>query len=222
VYPGSNRVQSLFERLKPKPKQEPTTDQVALVVGLGTPGREYAQTRHNIGFQIVSQFAEKHGLGFSRMQNQALVATGRIGNVRVVIAKPQTWMNDSGRAVGPLARFYKVELTRLLIVYDDLDRPSGSLRLRSEGGHGGHNGMRSIIARLGTLEFARLRVGIGRPPGRMDPAAYVLQPFTRDEEIVMNNARARAVEATECFLTEGIIAAMNKFNVKTDEQSGAE
>jgi PTH1 family peptidyl-tRNA hydrolase len=215
-------VQSLFERLKPKPKQEPTTDQVALVVGLGNPGREYAQTRHNIGFQIVSRFAEKHRLGFSRMQNQALVATGRIGNVRAVLAKPQTWMNDSGRAVGPLARFYKVELARLLIVYDDLDRPIGSLRLRSEGGHGGHNGMRSIITRLGTQEFARLRVGIGRPPGRMDPAAYVLQPFTRDEEIVMDTARDRAVEAIECFLAEGIVAAMNKFNVKTDEQGGAE
>jgi PTH1 family peptidyl-tRNA hydrolase len=215
-------VQSLFERLKPKPKQESTTDQVALVVGLGNPGREYVQARHNIGFQIVSRFAEKRGLGFSRMQNQALVATGRIGNVRAVLAKPQTWMNDSGRAVEPLARFYKVELARLLIVYDDLDRPSGSLRLRSEGGHGGHNGMRSIIARLGTQEFARLRVGIGRPPGRMDPAAYVLQPFTRDEEIVMDTARDRAVEAIECFLAEGIVAAMNKFNVKTDEQGGAE
>ena len=214
-------MQSLFERLRPKPKQEPATGEAALIVGLGNPGREYAQTRHNIGFQIVSRLAEKHGLAFSRMQNEALVATGRIGNVRVVLAKPQTWMNDSGRAVGPLARFYKVELTRLLIVYDDLDRPSGSLRLRSEGGHGGHNGMRSIIARLGTQEFARLRVGIGRPPGRMDPAAYVLQPFARDEEIVMDTARDRAVEAIERFLAEGIMTAMNKFNTRMDNQAGA-
>jgi PTH1 family peptidyl-tRNA hydrolase len=209
-------VQSLFERLRPKPKQEVATGGAALIAGLGNPGREYAQTRHNIGFQVVSRLAEKHGLYFSRAQNEALVVAGRIGNLRVVLAKPQTWMNESGRAVGPLVRFYQVELARLLIVYDDLDRPSGSLRLRSEGGHGGHNGMRSIIARLGTQEFARLRVGIGRPPGRMDPAAYVLQPFSRDEEILMDAARDRAVEAIESFLAEGIVAAMNKFNTRLE------
>ena len=207
-------MQSLFERLRPKRDQEPATGDISLIVGLGNPGREYAQTRHNIGFQVVSRLAEKHGLNFSRVQNEAIIATGHIGGVRVVLAKPQTWMNDSGRAVGPLVRFYKVELARLLIAYDDLDRPSGSLRLRSEGGHGGHNGMRSIITRLGTQEFARLRVGIGRPPGRMDPAAYVLQPFSRDEEIQVDTARDRAVEAIECFLAEGIMAAMNTFNVK--------
>jgi PTH1 family peptidyl-tRNA hydrolase len=209
-------VQSLFERLRPKPKQEVATGGAALIAGLGNPGREYAQTRHNIGFQIVSRLAEKHSLYFSRTQNEALVVVGRIGNARVVLAKPQTWMNESGRAVGPLVRFYQVELARLLIVYDDLDRPSGSLRLRSEGRHGGHNGMRSVIARLGTQEFARLRVGIGRPPGRMDPAAYVLQPFSRDEEILMDAARDRAVEAIECFLAEGIVAAMNKFNTRLE------
>jgi PTH1 family peptidyl-tRNA hydrolase len=205
-------LQSLFDRLMPKRDKEPITGDVSLVVGLGNPGREYADTRHNIGFQIISQLAEKHGLKFARMQNDALVTTGRIGNTRVVLAKPQTWMNDSGRAVGPLVKFYKVELARLLVVYDDLDRPAGSLRLRSEGSHGGHNGMKSIIARLGSLEFPRLRVGIGRPPGRMDPAAYVLQLFSRDEEAFMDMARARAVEAIECFLAEGIMAAMNKFN----------
>lgn len=188
------------------------TGEVALIVGLGNPGREYADTRHNIGFQVVSLVAEKHGLKFSKMQNEALVASGRIGNTRVIVAKPQTWMNDSGRAVGPLAKFYKVELPRLMIVYDDLDRPSGTLRLRMEGGHGGHNGMKSIIARLGSPEFPRLRVGIGRPPGRMDPAAYVLQPFGRDEAIALGLARDRAVQAIEFFLTNGIVAAMNKFN----------
>jgi PTH1 family peptidyl-tRNA hydrolase len=210
-------MQSLFERLRPRRDAEPTTGEVALIVGLGNPGREYAQTRHNIGFQVVSRLADKHGLNFSRVQNQAIIATGRVGGARVVLAKPQTWMNDSGQAVGPLVRFYKVELTRLLIVYDDLDRPSGSLRLRSEGGHGGHNGMRSIVTRLGTQEFARLRVGIGRPPGRMDPAAYVLQPFARDEEILMDAARDRAVEAIECFLAEGIVSAMNKYNANVDD-----
>ena len=205
-------MQSLFERLRPK-REEPTASDVSLVIGLGNPGREYVETRHNVGFQIVSLLAEKHALKFSRMQNEALVATGRISDVRVVLAKPQTWMNDSGRAVGPLAKFYKVELARLLVIYDDLDRPAGTLRLRSEGSHGGHNGMRSIVARLGARDFPRLRIGIGRPPGRMDPAAYVLQPFSRDEEALIDMARARAVQAIECFLAEGIVAAMNKFNV---------
>jgi PTH1 family peptidyl-tRNA hydrolase len=204
-------MQSLFDRLLPK-REEPPTGVVSLIVGLGNPGREYAATRHNIGFQIVSRLAEKHGLKFARVQNEAIIATGRISNARVVLAKPQTWMNESGRAVGSLVRFYKVELPRLLIVYDDLDRPTGLLRLRMEGGHGGHNGMRSIIVRLGTQNLPRLRVGIGRPPGRMDPAAYVLQPFARDEEDAIELARARAVEAIECFLLEGILAAMNRFN----------
>jgi PTH1 family peptidyl-tRNA hydrolase len=211
-------MQSLIARLSPK-RAEPITGDVSLVVGLGNPGREYAQTRHNIGSQVVTRLAEKHSLSFSHMQSQALVATGRIGDVRVVLAKPQTWMNESGKAVGPLVRFYKVELARLLIVYDDLDRPAGTLRLRSEGGSGGHNGMNSIIARLGTQDFARLRVGIGRPPGRMDPAAYVLRPFGRDDEMLMNMARDRAVEAIECFLAEGIVAAMNRFNAQTDDES---
>jgi PTH1 family peptidyl-tRNA hydrolase len=181
---------------------------------LGNPGREYAQTRHNVGFQIVTRLAEKHGLSFSRMQNEALVATGRIGDVRVVLAKPQTWMNESGRAVGPLARFYKVELARLLVIYDDLDIPAGTIRLRSEGGSGGHKGMRSIIERLGTQDFPRLRVGIGRPPGRMDPVDYVLLPFARGEESLMDMTRERAIEAIECFLAEGIMAAMTSFNAQ--------
>ena len=211
-------MQSLIARLSPK-RAEPITGDVSLIVGLGNPGREYAQTRHNIGFQVVTRLAEEHGLSFSRMQNEALVTTGQIGAVRVVLAKPQTWMNESGKAVGPLARFYKVELARLLIVYDDLDRPAGTLRLRSEGGSGGHRGMISIIARLGTQDFARLRVGIGRPPGRMDPAAYVLQPFGRDDEMPMNMARDRAVEAIECFLVEGIVTAMNRFNAQTEDES---
>ena len=211
-------MQSLIARLSPK-RAEPITGDVSLIVGLGNPGREYAQTRHNIGFQVVTRLAEKHGLSFSRMQNEALVATGRIGDVRVVLAKPQTWMNESGKAVGPLVRFYKVEFARLLVVYDDLDRPAGTLRLRSEGGSGGHRGMNSIITRLGTQDFARLRVGIGRPPGRMDPAAYVLQPFGRDDEMLMNMARDRAVEAIECFLAEGIVTAMNRFNTQAEDES---
>jgi PTH1 family peptidyl-tRNA hydrolase len=210
-------MQSLIARLVPK-RQQPTTGDVSLIAGLGNPGREYAQTRHNVGFQIVTRLAEKHGLSFSRMQNAALVATGRIGNARVVLAKPQTWMNESGKALGPLARFYKVEIAQLLIIHDDLDIPPGMLRLRSEGSSGGHKGMRSIIERLGRQDFPRLRVGVGRPPGRMDAADYVLQPFTRDEEILMDGARDRAIAAIECFLAEGIVVAMNRFNTTVEDE----
>jgi len=210
-------MRSLIARLAPK-RESPAAGDVALVVGLGNPGREYAQTRHNVGFQIVTRLAETHGLNFSRMQNEALVATGRIGDARVVLAKPQTWMNESGKAIGPLARFYKVEPARLLVVYDDLDIPAGTLRLRSEGGSGGHKGMRSVIEQRGGQDFPRLRVGVGRPPGRMDAADYVLQPFTRDEEILMDGARDRAVEAIECFLAEGIVAAMNRFNPQVEDE----
>lgn len=209
-------MQSLIARLMPK-RELPATGGMMLVVGLGNPGREYARTRHNVGFQIVTQLAERHGLSFSRMQHQALVAAGRVGDVRVVLAKPQMWMNESGKAVGPLARFYKVEPARLLVVYDDLDIPAGTVRLRSEGGSGGHKGMRSIIERMGTQDFPRLRVGIGRPPGRMDPVDYVLLPFSRDEEALMSETRERAVSAIECFLAEGTGAAMNKFNAPVDE-----
>jgi len=210
-------MQSLIARLVPK-RQQPTTGDVSLIAGLGNPGREYAQTRHNVGFQIVTRLAETHGLNFSRMQNEALVAAGRIGDVRVVLAKPQTWMNESGKALGPLARFYKVEPARLLVVYDDLDIPAGTLRLRSEGGSGGHKGMRSVIEQRGGQDFPRLRVGVGRPPGRMDAADYVLQPFTRDEEILMDGARDRAIAAIECFLAEGIVAAMNRFNTQVEDE----
>jgi PTH1 family peptidyl-tRNA hydrolase len=210
-------MRSLIARLVPK-RESPAAGDVALVAGLGNPGREYAQARHNVGFQIVTRLAETHGLNFSRMQNEALVATGRIGDARVVLAKPQTWMNESGKAIGPLARFYKVEPARLLVVYDDLDIPAGTLRLRSEGGSGGHKGMRSVIEQRGGQDFPRLRVGVGRPPGRMDAADYVLQPFTRDEEILMDGARDRAIAAIECFLAEGIVAAMNRFNTQVEDE----
>ncbi len=205
-------MQALLDRLRPR-VQAPASGAVTLLVGLGNPGREYADTRHNIGFQVISQFAEQHALTFSRKQMEAMVATGQVANVRLVLAKPQTWMNESGRAVASLARFYKVDPQRILVIYDDLDLPTGVIRLRSEGGSGGHKGMKSIIGRLGTQDLPRLRVGIGRPPGRMDPVDYVTQPFSRDEMIVIAEARQRAVEAIEIFLKEDITAAMNVFNV---------
>lgn len=189
-----------------------------MIVGLGNPGLRYARNRHNVGFQIVDALAAKHGLGFDKRQFKALIASGVIDGQRVLLVKPQTFMNLSGEAVQPLVSYYKVELPDLMVVFDDMDLPLGTIRLRPFGGAGGHNGMKSIIARLGSNRFPRLRVGIDRPPGRMDPAAYVLQDFSSEEEAIMAQVRDRAVRALETWLTAGIDAAMNAFN-RTEMQS---
>lgn len=183
-----------------------------LIVGLGNPGREYADTRHNIGFLCVDEIARAHGLSFSRQQAGALVADGLIGGRRVTLAKPQGFMNRSGQSVAGLARFYQIPLERVMVIFDDLDLPLGTIRLRKEGGAGGHKGMRDIIQRLGSEGFPRLRFGIGRPPGRTDPAAYVLRPFDAEELPVVEEARWRAVRAIETWLAEGIEIAMSRYN----------
>ena len=188
-----------------------------MIVGLGNPGSRYEHNRHNIGFQIVDELAAAHGLSFDKRQSKAKIASGWIGEQRVLLVKPQTFMNLSGEAVQPLAAYYKIEPTDLIVIFDDLDLPTGKLRLRPFGGAGGHNGMKSIIQRLGTNEFPRLRVGIDRPPGRMDPAAYVLQDFSSDEEEIMVQVRDRARRALERWLEAGIDAAMNEFNRDRNE-----
>lgn len=183
-----------------------------LVVGLGNPGPRYVHNRHNVGFQIVDLLAEQHDLTFTSTKHRALVAGGRIYDLRVMLAKPTTYMNASGEAVAALVRYYDVLLDRLLVVYDDLDLPLGKLRVRPHGGAGGHRGMRSIIQRLGTEEFARLRVGIDRPPGRMDPTDYVLQDFRTEEEETMAITRREAADAVEAWLRYDVETAMNRYN----------
>ncbi len=183
-----------------------------MAVGLGNPGQQYAGNRHNVGFRCVERLAALHGLTFDKQQKQALIAAGKIGEQRVMLLKPQTFMNESGRAVVPLARFYQIPPERMLVVYDDLDLPLGTLRLRPEGGSGGHKGMRSIIEHLGGQDFPRLRIGIGRPPGRMDPAAYVLQDFAAEELPLLEETLERAVAAVETWLRQGIEAAMERYN----------
>jgi peptidyl-tRNA hydrolase, PTH1 family len=155
--------------------------QFHLIVGLGNPGPRYASNRHNIGFQTVDAVADAYSLEFTRTEHQAKTVHGLVDSQRVILAKPQTWMNDSGKSVAPLARFYKLEPEDLLVIYDDLDIPLGTLRFRTGGSSGGHRGVQSIIQWLGTDTFPRLRIGIGRPPGQMDAAAYVLQDFGADE-----------------------------------------
>lgn len=184
-----------------------------LIVGLGNPGREYAFNRHNVGFMTVSRLAARHNTAFTRRQGKALITSLRLGDDRqVILAKPQTFMNLSGEAVAPLVKFFEIDLERLMVCYDDLDLPVGALRLRPDGGAGGQNGVKSIIQHLGTQNFPRLRLGIGRPPGRMDPAAYVLQDFRQPDDAIMEQTVDKAVEAIETFVKHGLATAMNKFN----------
>jgi len=187
-------------------------EQIALIVGLGNPGPEYVSNRHNVGFQTLDLLAARHGLRFDQRQHHARLTRGQIAGHPVLLAKPLTYMNLSGRAVSAVVSRRKVDVSRLLVVLDDLDLALGVLRLRPSGGHGGQKGLRSIIQSLGTNDFARLRMGIGRPPGRMDPAAYVLRDFTRAEEPEAAVMRERAAGAIEAWLLEGIDKAMNRFN----------
>lgn len=191
-----------------------------LIVGLGNPGRTHLYNRHNLGFMAVDRLAARHDIELRRVQSKAIVGSGRIAGRAVIIAKPQTFMNLSGGAVGPLVNYYRVPLSNLLVVYDELDIPFGVIRLREKGGPGGHNGMRSLIQHLGN-EFARLRLGIGRPPGRMDPAAFVLQDFGRDELPVVSEMLSAAVGATESFIGDGIDLAMSRWNTRANSDGPA-
>jgi len=182
-----------------------------LIVGLGNPGRKYARNRHNAGFLAVDRLARRHGLSFARQKGKAKIAEGRIAGQRAILAKPQTYMNLSGEAVAALVRFFKIPADRVLVVYDDLDLPLARLRLRPDGGSGGHKGLKSIAERLGTQAFPRLRIGIGRPV-HGDPMDFVLQDFTVEEWIDMDGALDRAASSIEHWLAHGIDAAMNVFN----------
>lgn len=182
-----------------------------LLVGLGNPGREHRANRHNIGFMALDRLAEAHGISLSRVQNRAIVGSGRIADRSVILAKPQTYMNASGEAVSALAKFYKIPPANVLVMYDELDIPFGTLRLREKGGAGGHNGMKSIIQHLGP-EFPRLRLGIGRPPGRMPPAAYVLQDFGKADLPIVAEMLDEALRAVETYLRDGIALAMTRHN----------
>jgi peptidyl-tRNA hydrolase, PTH1 family len=187
------------------------TSEKYLIAGLGNPGLRHKANRHNVGFMLVDRLAAASGTSLGRVQQRAVVGDGRIAGRAVILAKPQTYMNLSGDAVGPLVHYYKIAHVQVLAVYDELDLPLGTLRLREKGGAGGHNGMRSLIYHLGQ-DFPRLRLGIGRPPGRMSPAAYVLQDFGRDELPIVDEMLNQAVQAVATFLQEGIQPAMSRYN----------
>jgi PTH1 family peptidyl-tRNA hydrolase len=191
-----------------------------LIVGLGNPGRDYAYNRHNVGFMAVTRLAAKHNTAFTRKQGKALVTTFKLDGKQIILAKPQTYMNLSGEAVQSLVKFYEIELAHLMVCYDDLDLPVGAIRIRPDGGAGGQNGVKSIIEQLGTQNFPRLRLGIGRPPGRMDPAAYVLQDFKKPDDEIMDVTLDKAVAAIETYIKHGLTKAMNMFNGAVEKDEG--
>jgi peptidyl-tRNA hydrolase, PTH1 family len=181
-----------------------------LVVGLGNPGSVYAKTRHNVGFMVADLLAGRMGSGFKvHKKSGAEVATGRLGDRSVVLAKPRVYMNESGRQVGPLANFYSVAPADVVIIHDELDIDFGRIRLKLGGGEGGHNGLRSVAAALGTKDFQRVRIGVGRPPGRKDPAAFVLEPFNSVEREEVPTICEQAADATELLLKIGLEPAQN-------------
>jgi PTH1 family peptidyl-tRNA hydrolase len=183
-----------------------------LIVGLGNPGSEYEDTRHNVGFRVADELARRFGLVFGKKERKALAATGLIRGRKVILAKPQTYMNLSGEAVRSLMDFYKVDLPNLLVICDDLDLPLGTVRLRQSGSAGGQNGIKSVIQHLSTQDFSRLRFGISRPPGKMAAKDYVLGAFKGDEAILAAQVIDRAAGAVETWLTEGIELAMTRHN----------
>ena len=188
------------------------TENTFLIVGLGNPGREYKDNRHSVGFMLVDRLTVRLNVRMSRLQAKALVATSTYEGQKLILAKPQTYMNLSGQSIQGLAHFYKIPLENMIVAHDDLDLPFGTIRIRPGGGPGGQKGIASTIERLGSKDFPRLRIGIGRPPGRMDPADYVLQDFPRADLQLLSEILDRAADAVMTFVTEGLNEAMNKFN----------
>ena len=182
-----------------------------LVVGLGNPGDKYARTRHNLGFMVADLLAARLGSKFkAHKRSGAEVVSGRLAGHSVLLAKPRCFMNESGRQVGPLAKFYSVAPADMIVIHDDLDLDFGRIRLKVGGGEGGHNGLRSVVASLGTNEFQRVRIGIGRPPGRKDPAAFVLENFTAAERAEVPTICEQAADATELLIELGLEPAQNR------------
>ncbi|MDN6639883.1 MAG: aminoacyl-tRNA hydrolase [Tetragenococcus sp.] len=184
-----------------------------MIVGLGNPGKKYEKTKHNIGFMTVERLAKEHGAAFKKNPFAAEVADFFVNGEKILLVKPQTYMNDSGRAVGPLMTYFGIYKEELVVIHDDLDLNVGKIRLRKKGSAGGHNGMKSIISHLGTNEFARLKIGIGHPLTHTTVISHVLQPFSKEERSVMDDSMDKAKEAMDYFIeTNDFVQTMNRFN----------
>lgn len=184
-----------------------------LIIGLGNPGARYAETRHNIGAQVVEAAAARWSVTLRRT-GEARAGIGRLGSTEVVLAVPLSWMNESGPVVTSLLTQYQLSPADVIVVHDDLDMPIGRLRIKLKGGAGGHNGLRSIMAELGTDEFLRVKLGVGRPPAGVEAADYVLAPFLVEARETVDGLCRRGVEALECLIQEGVDPAMNRFNLR--------
>src|SRR5579884_74088 len=186
-----------------------------MIVGLGNPGPEYEETKHNVGFWLVDSFAKRHGISLSEKKGEARIGRGRLatptGEIEFILVKPQTFMNRSGRSVQSLFHSFDISPSEMIVVYDDLDLPCGRMRIRTQGGAGGHRGVRSIIDTIGTDTFIRLRIGIGRDPGQ-DPADYVLTPFRSEDLKGVEESIDKGVEALPLLLEGRITEAMNRFH----------
>ena len=183
-----------------------------IIAGLGNPGAEYAHTKHNVGFMLVDALAEELGIDAWREKFNALVAEGRIGAEKVLLVKPLTYMNESGRALAPLLDWYKLAPEELIVVHDDMDLAVGTIRLRRKGSAGGHNGIKSLLAHIGSQEFSRVRIGIGRPLPGWTVVRHVLAPFSAEDGPKVHEAIAYLLPAVECIVTDGIDMAMNRYN----------
>ena len=195
-----------------------------LIVGLGNPGFDYTNNRHNVGFACLSYFAKQHDITLNKKQGQARVGIAEIDDIPITLARPQIFMNLSGEVVAYLVDRYQIDTEDLIIIHDDLDLPFGRVRIRRDGGSGGHNGVESVMNSLESSDFIRLRIGIGRPPvespySRDEIIGYVLGDFTEEEKEVMIKIFAHVSKALECLITEGLVSAMNRYNGDIDDLS---
>ncbi|KAJ0989178.1 hypothetical protein J5N97_007534 [Dioscorea zingiberensis] len=185
-----------------------------LIVGLGNPGNKYHSTRHNVGFEMVDRIAQAEGIPLNTIQSKALLGIGSIGEVPILLVKPQAYMNYCGESVGPLAAYYQVPLRHILLIYDEMNLPNGVLRFQQKGGHGHHNGVKSVIEHLdGSREFPRLCIGIGNPPGTMDMRAFLLQQFSPTERDQVDSALEQGVDAVRTLVLKGFNTNINRFNL---------
>ncbi len=189
-----------------------------IIAGLGNPGRQYEKTRHNAGFMALDALADQLGIAVEEKKHKGLCGRGVIGGEKVLLLKPQTFMNLSGESIRAAADFYKVDPEHIMVIYDDISLEPGQLRLRKKGSAGGHNGIKSIIACLGTQEFPRIKVGVGAKPDRMDLADYVLGHFSQIEERIMEDAAKEAGQAAQSIIMDGMESAMNRYNAKKSQE----
>lgn len=207
------KIMELFRKIEKKePAVAEATGETYVIVGLGNPGKKYATTRHNVGFLALDSLAMDSDIQITKIKHKALLGEGRIAGKKVVLVKPQTYMNKSGESVQELVNFYKIPLENLIVIYDDIDLDPGRLRIRKKGSGGSHNGMRNIIRLLGDDGFPRIRIGVGKPPEGQDLASFVLSQFHDDEKRDVADAVENAAKAAATMVTDGLDIAMNTYN----------